>query len=179
MKKIFLLFLVFGLIFSLLTACGESKNTEDTDTPVSAVQESEPEVSSDPAESTGTATPSEQDQPSESENPSEPAESAGTEAPSGPDQPSESAGGDPGNAEEGEYSFIGIVEDVSEHEIMIEATEGDIQNYGDSVLVSFPDEIDLDVQIGDTVRVTFDGIVMPSLPPRVSASSYEILESAG
>ncbi|MCD8212026.1 MAG: hypothetical protein LUC17_03250 [Oscillospiraceae bacterium] len=161
MKRIFLFFLAFGLLFSLLTACGESKDSEDTDTPISAAQESGPAVSSEP------------DQPGETENSSE------TAVPSEPDLPAESEAGDSGDAEAGDYTFIGTAAEVLDREIMIEVTEGDIQNYGDNVLVSFPDEIELNVQPGDTVRITFDGIVMPSLPPRVSASAYEILESAG
>ncbi|MCD8050254.1 MAG: YobA family protein [Clostridiales bacterium] len=72
-------------------------------------------------------------------------------------------------------ALSGTVSSVSEHELMIDVTEGEVLTSG-AVIAIFPDAIELEVSEGDVVQIWYDGEMMTSEPPQVNAVSYEILQ---
>ncbi|MCD8146664.1 MAG: hypothetical protein LUD84_05215 [Clostridiales bacterium] len=83
--------------------------------------------------------------------------------------------GGSGESETDYITLSGTVSSVSEHELMIDVTEGEILVSG-SVIAIFPDAIALEVSEGDVVQIWYDGEMMTSEPPQVNAVSYEILQ---
>ncbi len=72
-------------------------------------------------------------------------------------------------------ALSGTVSSVSEHELMIDVTEGEVLTSG-AVIAIFPDAIELEVSEGDVVQIWYNGEMMTSEPPQVNAVSYEILQ---
>ncbi|MCD8335104.1 MAG: YobA family protein [Clostridiales bacterium] len=83
-----------------------------------------------------------------------------------------------GEAEVDYVAFTGTVSSVAAHQLEVEVTEGSGTIASGSVVALFPDAIELDVAPGDLVQIWYDGEVMTSEPPQVSAVSYELVQEA-
>ena len=75
------------------------------------------------------------------------------------------------NGADGALSFTGKVKQVEGHAVLLEDTN--VSQFSNGVWVELG-EIELDPKVGEFYAVTYDGIVMPSMPPRIIATTIQL-----
>lgn len=73
--------------------------------------------------------------------------------------------------EEANTSFTGVVKQVEGRSVLLEDTN--VSQFSSGVWVELG-EIELDPKVGEFYAVTYDGIVMPSMPPRIIATTIQL-----
>ncbi len=72
-------------------------------------------------------------------------------------------------------AFNAKILEINGDSVLVEPTEG--QNTEDKIIFSKADLDDINVKIGDIVRVYYNGVIMESYPAQIHADKWELLEA--
>nr|WP_106784462.1 lipoprotein [Lysinibacillus timonensis] len=73
-------------------------------------------------------------------------------------------------------TFTGTIEEIVEHSALVSIDEGDILRSGSSVYVNLSVNNTEAFQVGDHIKVTYDGQVRESSPLGITTLSVELVE---
>ncbi len=80
-----------------------------------------------------------------------------------------------GGSEEQDYTFSGVVTEITDHSLDVSVEEGDILDSAEQVNVTFPDDVQVSASIGESVRIWYDGSIKQGDPVSVNGDRYKIL----
>ena len=84
---------------------------------------------------------------------------------------------DEGESANGEYTFNAVIKSIDESGVLVEVCEGeDLLRSSDQITFSHKDLDDIIAEVGDTVTVTYNGVVMESYPAQITALSWRIFK---
>ena len=84
---------------------------------------------------------------------------------------------DEGESANGEYTFNAVIKSIDESGVLVEVCEGeDLLRSSDQITFSHKDLDDIIAEVGDTVTVTYNGVVMESYPAQITALSWSIFK---
>lgn len=72
-----------------------------------------------------------------------------------------------------EYSFIGTIEEINGTNAIVSVEEGEILNSGNKVDVNLSVASDTTFQVGDKVKVGYDGVIREIFPLGINTISVE------
>lgn len=81
------------------------------------------------------------------------------------------------NQDAAEATFTGTIEHINEDQARVAIEEGDILRSGDKVMVDLSVADDVTLQVGDRIRVGYDGGVQESHPLGINTTFVERVEN--
>jgi hypothetical protein len=80
------------------------------------------------------------------------------------------------NSEGVQATFIGTIEEINGNSALVDVEEGDILNSGRSVYVDLSVNSEATFEVGDKIKVGYDGMVRESSPLGIDTLSVQLVE---